>query len=152
MQLTSVKQLPPLISVFHERHPLVTFDLYTATADHVKAQMDRGLMDIGLLLEPIDIPLAEKESITAKELSKRTLIPPWRRKGQGELACWFGDDYESLSVLFASNLSTNAAILVSRGWRSSLRGAVPFWDQKKITHRPLSPTLTAKSVLAWKWG
>lgn len=175
-EIASVGQLPPLISVFHERHPLVTFDLYTATADYVKEQMDRGLVDIGLLLEPIDIekydfirldtwerwvvlmrpddPLAEKETVTAGELSKRPLILPRRMKVQGELASWFGDYYEGLSVLFTSNLSTNAAIMVSQGLGLAIviEGAVPFWDQKKIAHRPLSPALTATSVLAWKRG
>ena len=33
-----------------------------------------------------------------------------------------------------------------------IEGAVPFWDQSKITYRPLFPQLTATSVLAWKRG
>ncbi len=175
-EIASVGQLPPLISAFHERHPLVTFDLYTATADHVKEQMDRGLVDIGLLLEPIDIekydfirldiqerwvvlmrpddPLAEKEKITAGELAKHPLILPHRLKVQGELASWFGDHYGRLQVLFTSNLSTNAAMMVSQGlaYAIVIEGAVPFWDQAKIAHRPLFPNLTATSVLAWKRG
>ena len=175
-EIASVEQLPPLISAFHERHPLVTFDLYTANADHVKEQMDRGLVDIGLLLEPIDIekydfirlttqerwvvlmrpddPLTEKEAVTASELAKRTLILPRRMKVQGELASWFGDYYEGLSVLFTSNLSTNAAIMVSQGLGLAIviEGSVSFWDRTKIAHRPLFPALTATSVLAWKRG
>lgn len=173
-EIASVQLLPNLFKYFHEKYPRVTFDIYTATADHVKDQMDRGLVDIGLLLEPIDIekydfirldmkekwvvlmrpddPLAEKESITAGELSKLPLIMPRRLKVQSELASWFGDYYENLNILFTSNLSTNAAVMVRKGLAYSLviEGMIPFWDQSQIAYRPLYPELTATSVLAWK--
>ncbi len=175
-EIASVQLLPNLFESFHEKYPRVSFDLYTATADHVKNQMDRGLVDVGLLLEPMDIekydfirlnmkerwvvlmrpdaPLAEKESITAKDLSGCPLILPRRLRVQSELASWFGDYYENLNVLFTSNLSTNAAMMVNHGlaYSVTIEGSVPFWDQSKITYRPLSPSLTATSVLAWKRG
>lgn len=175
-EIASVQLLPDLFKSFHEKYPRVTFDIYTATADHVKDQMDRGLVDIGLLLEPIDIekydfirldmkerwvalmrpdsPLAEKDSVTAGELSELPLILPRRLRVQSELASWFGGYYEKLNVLFTSNLSTNSAIMVNQGLAYSVvvEGAVPFWDQSKITYRPLCPELTATSVLAWKRG
>lgn len=175
-EIASVQILPNLFRSFHEKYPRVNFDLYTATADHVKDQMDRGLVDIGLLLEPIDIekydfirldrkerwvvlmrpdsPLVGKDSVTAKDLAELPIILPRRLRIQSELASWFGDDYENLNVLFTSNLSTNAAVMVSHGLAYSVvvEGAVSFWDQSKITYRPLSPDLTATSVLAWKRG
>ena len=175
-EIASVQLLPDLFKSFHEKYPRVTFDIYTATADHVKDQMDRGLVDIGLLLEPIDIekydfirlnmkgrwvalmspdsPLADHDSVTAEELSELPLILPRRLRVQSELASWFGGYYEKLNVLFTSNLSTNSAIMVNQGLAYSVvvEGAVPFWDQSKITYRPLYPELTATSVLAWKRG
>ena len=175
-EIASVQLLPDLFDSFHKKYPLVSFDIYTATADNVKEQMDRGLVDIGLLLEPIDIekydfirldmkeqwvvvmrpdsPLAEKEYVTAKELSEVPLILPRRLKVQSELASWFGNYYDDLNVVFTSNLSTNSAIMVTGGLAYSLviEGAVPFWDQSKVTYRPLAPSLTATSVLAWKRG
>ncbi len=47
--------LPNLIKTFREKYPQVTFDIFTATADLVKEQMDKGLLDIGLLHEPVDM-------------------------------------------------------------------------------------------------
>ena len=175
-EIGAVQLLPDLFESFHEKYPLVTFDIYSATADHVKEQMDRGLVDVGLLLEPIDIErydfirldykerwvvvmrpdcsLAEKEYVTAKDLSKLTLIMPRRLKVQSELSGWFGEYYNGLNVLFTSNLNTNAAVMVSRGlgYSIAIEGIMPFWDQSKITYRPLYPPLTATSVLAWKRG
>ncbi len=175
-ELASVSVLPRLVSSFRERYPRVRFDLYTATADHVKDQMDRGLVDIGLLLEPIDIekydfirpdikerwvvlmppdaPLASEEAVTAEQLSTVPLILPRRLKVQSELASWFGDYFPRLNLLFTSNLSTNAAVMVSHGLAYALviEGGVPFLDRSRITYRPLLPDLTATSVLAWKRG
>ena len=175
-EIAAVQVLPNLIKTFREKYPQVTFDIFTATADLVKEQMDKGLLDIGLLLEPVDMekydfirlevkekwvvlmrpdsPLAEKETVTAKDLSALPLILPRRMNVQSELASWFGNYYDDLNVVFTSNLSTNSAIMVTGGLAYSLviEGAVPFWDQSKVTYRPLAPSLTATSVLAWKRG
>ncbi len=175
-EIASVQLLPKLFKSFHQKYPHVTFDIFTANADLVKEQMDRGLLDLGLLLEPVDIgkydfvrmnmkekwivlmppnaPLAEKERVTAGDLSEVPLILPRRLQVQSELASWFGDYYKKLNVLFTSNLSTNGAVMVKEGLAYSLviEGAVPFWDSSKITYRPLYPELWATSVLAWKRG
>ena len=175
-EIAAVQILSDLIKSFTEKYPRVTFDFFTATADFVKEQMDKGLIDIGLLLEPIDIekyefvrlnakehwvvlmppsdPLAEKEHISAKELSKLPLILPRRLQIQSELASWFGDYYKNLQVVFTSNLNTNGAIMVEKGLAYSvvIDGMLSLWDQSKITYRPLYPVLTATSVFAWKRG
>lgn len=173
-ELASVQILSELIADFSRKYPGVTFDIVTATADVVKEQMDKGLIDIGLLLEPIDIEkyefirldikekwvvlmrpddaLAKRKSVSAKDLSELPVILPRRLSVQSELASWFGDYYSNLHVLFTSNLSTNGAVMVERGLAYSIviEGAVPFWDHTKITCRPLSPELAATCVLAWK--
>lgn len=174
-EIASVKLLPELFRTFREKYPRVSFDIFTATADMVKEQMDKGLLDIGLLLEPTDMEkydfirldmkekwvvmmrpddaLAGKEYVTAQELSALPLILPRRIGVQSELASWFGDYYEKLNIVFTSNLSTNGAVMVSNGLAYSLviEGAA-FWDQSKVTYRPLYPALSATSVLAWKRG
>lgn len=175
-ELAAVQILPDLFEAFSRQYPLVCYDLLTATADLVKEQMEKGLVDIGILLEPIDIekfdfirldkkerwvvlmrpddPLSEKETISAADLEGSPVILPRRLNVQNELASWFGDSFQNLHVLFTCNLSTNGAIMVRKGLAYSIvvEGAVPFWDQNEITYRPLYPELSANSVLAWKKG
>ncbi len=175
-ETASVRLLAELFRTFNPKYPRVNYDIFTATADLVKDHMDKGLLDLGLLLEPIDIekydyvrmdikerwvalmppdsPLAQKEYVTAGDLSGLPLIIPRRMRVQSELANWFGDYYNNLNVLFTCNLSTNGAVMVNQGLAYSLviEGAVPFWDTSKIAYRPLYPELTATSVLAWKRG
>lgn len=172
--LAAVQVMPDLIRGFHERYPAVTFDLYTATADHVKERMDRGVTDVGLLLEPInkekydyinlnrreqwvvvmspDSPLAELDAVSPKDLRGLPLILPHRLSVQSELARWFGDEFEKLNILFTSNLPSNSSIMVHYGLAYSIivKGSIFFWDPEKITYRPLLPELMAPSVIAWK--
>lgn len=173
-ELAAMQVLPEIIEDFREKYPLVTFDIFTGNADLVKEQMEKGLIDIGVLLEPIDIEkfdfirlrekerwvvlmrpddsLAQKEAVSAKDLEKMPLILPRRTNVQNELSNWFGDFFQEQQVLFTSNLTTNSALMVQRGLAYSLviEGSIPYWDREKIAYRPLCPELTANSVLAWK--
>lgn len=173
-ELAAVQVLPEIIETFHEKYPLVTYDIFTGNADLVKEQMEKGLIDIGVLLEPINIekfdfirlagkerwvvlmrpdaPLADKEAVSTRDLENLPIILPRRTNVQNELTNWLGDSLQTMQVLFTSNLSTNSAIMVQKGLAYSIviEGSVPFWDKEKIAYRPLCPELTANSVLAWK--
>lgn len=172
--LAAVQLLPQLIQEFHKKYPYVQFELYTATADHVRDRMDRGLTDLGILLEPVtidaydfvrmpvkeqwvvimhpDMPLAKKEAVTAEDLKGLPLIMPYRLSVRSNLANWFGDAYSQLQILFTSNLPSNSSVMVHNQLAYSLiiKGSAAFWDEEKVTYRPLSPKLYATSVIAWK--
>lgn len=173
-EVAAVQLLPEIIADFHKKYPMVNFDLYTANADQIKERMDDGMTDVGLLLEPIDMdkydfirlsvkerwvavmsaddPLAGQEHITAKELAELPIIMARRQGVRNELANWFGEYYKKLHVLFTSNMSTNAAIMVRGGLGYALvvEGSLPYVDETKICCRPLYPELEATTVLAWK--
>lgn len=173
-ELAAMQVLPEIIASFHQQYPLVSYDFFTANADLVKEQMEKGLVDIGVLLEPIDMekfdfirlagkerwvvlmrpddPLAVQETVSAGDLEGLPLILPRRTNVRNELSNWLGDFFQSTKVLFTSNLSANGALMVQKGLAYSivLEGSVPFWDKEKITYRPLYPELMANSVFAWK--
>ena len=136
--------------------------------------MEKGLIDVGILLEPVDItkfnfirleqkerwvvimgpddPLAQKDFISAKDLEGKPLILPRRQNLQNELYNWLGRSYQKSQVSFTSNLSTNGAIMVQNGFGYSLaiEGSANLWDKEKITHRPLYTPVMTNSVFAWK--
>lgn len=64
---------------------------------------------------PSGVPLAKRPYVTAKDLANIPVIMPSRQKVFDEVANWFGDYYERLNISEASNLSTNAALLVRAG-------------------------------------
>ncbi|MDO4354980.1 MAG: LysR family transcriptional regulator [Clostridia bacterium] len=173
-ETAAVQLLAELCETFHRQYPLVKFELVTSTAEVTQEQIDRGLIDVGLLLEPVskdkyefirlpvaerwvalmrpDDPLAQREFVTPDDLAEKPLIFPRRPGVQSELASWFGDRYDALHILFVSNLSTNSAIMVQQGlgYNLAIEGSLPFWDRSRIALRPLRPELRASSVLAWK--
>ena len=175
-EVAGVEVLAQMCGTFREKHPNVNFDMYTATADVVKDRMDRGLIDIGLLLEPIDMekfdyirlgvkesfvvlmrpdsPLAKKDQITRDDLVNLPVILPRRLNVQSELANWFGDSFDKLNIAFTGNLSTNAAVIVKQGYGYAIvvEGVTPYWDKNLIVSRPLYPELSSGTVLAWKRG
>lgn len=166
--------LVQLCGSFRKNYPNVHFDIYTATADVVRERMERGLIDIGLLLEPVDMerfeyirlkekenwcvmmsasdPLAKKAALTADDLKSLPLALPRRLNVQSELANWFGDCFKDLDIVFTGNLSGSNALIAEKGLAYPLTIEIgePFIDNNKVVSRPLSPELTATVVLAWK--
>ncbi len=100
-----------------------------------------------------DDPLAEKETVTARDLAGLPIIMASRSHVQNELSNWFGGYLKDLDIRFKSNLSANGAVIVQEGLGYSLvvEGLVdPLWDEEKICFKPLYPELSATTVLAWK--
>ncbi len=173
-ELSAMFDLAGILEEFHKKYPLVTYDLITANADETKDQIEKGLVDIGVLLEPIEIekfdfvriessekwvaamraddPLTGKEAVVPDDLTDYPIILPRRKNVQNEIKHWFGDSYEKLDVLFTSNLNMNGAVMVSQGLARSIiaEGPTRLWDNSKLATRPLLPEMRADCVFAWK--
>lgn len=54
-ELSSVSELAKMMRTFNEQYPNVNFNFYSGNADSIKDRIDKGLLDFGLLLEPVDI-------------------------------------------------------------------------------------------------
>ena len=147
-EFIAVETLAKICKKYKEKYPLVQFAIHTGTADNISEMMNKGLVDIGLFLEPVstegmdyirmqgcdhwvvsmrvDDPLAKKEVITKKDLLKLPLILPERTNIQSELANWFGKDFSRLNIAFTSNLGTNAGVMAINGlgYPISIEGAM----------------------------
>lgn len=159
------------IRTFRRQHPLVQFRIYSAIADDVKERIEKGLLDMGLLAEPVDIgryaflrmpqkdrwgvllpkehPLARKETVAPNDLIGVPLLISGRETVRNEPAGWFGDAYEKIEVAATFNLILNAANMVKNGFGAAL--CYDFGSLSDVlTFVPLSPTLETGTVLAWK--
>lgn len=166
-----------VISSFTKKYPKVAFNIFTATADVVSEQMEKGLVDIGLFIEPfvaekfdfLRLPetickeqfvvaintehkLAKKKFISPNDLVGTPLCLPARLNVQSELAAWFGDYFKKLNIAFISNLAPNAVVLVSKNLCCAIMvdGAAEFCDVENVVYRPLKPALKKTNIIAWK--
>lgn len=48
------RMLPKVLSGFSERFPKVKYELYSADGDDIREKLDRGDLDFGILLEPVE--------------------------------------------------------------------------------------------------
>jgi DNA-binding transcriptional LysR family regulator len=168
------KMLPDVLEEFSTRHPLVQYELYSADGDDIREKLDRGNIDIGILLEPIEAakydyihlpfqekwgilmrredPLAQKHSISIQDIIELPLITPRREIVQNEIASWLGVESDRLHIFASHNLLTNASLLVERGlgYAISVSGAYTIRENDSTCFIPFSPERTTGHVLAWK--
>lgn len=173
-EFAAVETLAKIIEGYKRKYPMVQIALHTGTADNVLEMMNKGLIDIGLFLEPTntenldyirikdsdwwvvgmrpDDSLAEKEYITKEDLLNLPLILPERYSVQSELANWFGKDFEKLNIAFTSNLGTNAGVIAINGlgYPVSIRGAAKYWRSDLIVQKKLYPEMKSSTVIAWR--
>lgn len=164
--------LSDMVVSFRERHPLVQFRIYSATADEVKDRMQSGLLDIGLLMEPVEVqnfnclpmpyrerwavlvrkdsPLAQLEAAGPEDLLPYPLLTIWREQVNEQIAGWFGESFSQVKIAARYNLIINAAIMVKHhvGVAFCYDMGTAFYDSLRLV--PLSPALESGAVLAWK--
>ncbi|MCD7894247.1 MAG: LysR family transcriptional regulator [Erysipelotrichaceae bacterium] len=166
--------LPKVISSFSKAHPLVTYDIYTGNADLVKERLDQGLLDFGILVEPVEIekydfirlpyketwglvvsknnPLSRKKYITSQDLIGTPLALPNRTAVQSEFTSWYHDDYNKLQIIASGNFITNMISLIEADicCGISVQGAFNQHAMNTICIVPLYPELSTGTVIVWK--
>ena len=173
-EIGALQMLTNCITEFAAQYPLVHFSFFSAPADVVKDRMDRGLIDVGLLMEPISVekydyvrtnfveqmavfmppndPLAQSEAVKPQDLAGKKLIIPLR--SEDRLRNWMGSLFQEENVQYRINLPTPGAILAAAGHGYLLvpQHGIPLCDPQRLTARPLNPKLELQSLLAWKRG
>lgn len=160
-----------LLASFQTLYPLVRYDLYSGNADNIKDRIEKGLLDLGLLMEPVDISkyeflrmpqketwgvlvheesvLATKDHVGPMDLVGIPLMIPKRTLVQDELSHWFGDLYDRLDIKLTYNLLYNAAVMAKNKGGTVLCLKLDC-GYEGLRFVPLSPGLEIGSVLAWK--
>ena len=168
----NMKPLCEMIAAFQEKYPEVVFHIYTAIADDVTERLENGVLDMGLLLEPVEIsryhfvrmpleekwqvlmrkdcPLAKKEKICPSDLAGLPLIIARRQSVRNLLENWFGNVAEGMRIASTCNLShINQSIMVESGIGAALVMDFSCNDQT-LCLRPLEPEIVSGCVLVWK--
>ena len=60
--------LPDLLKEYSQNYPQVRFELHTGTAEEIKDKLDKGLLDVGILMEPVEVEKYEFVRLPQKEI------------------------------------------------------------------------------------
>lgn len=170
-ELFSIDGFAELLAAFHEKYPLVRFDIFSGNTDNIKERIESGLLDFGIFLEPVDIgkyefirfnqkeewgiltrddsDVAKKWSVLPEDLVNRPLFIPKGALVQHEWEVWFGDYYDQIEIIANYNLLYNTAKMVQKGMGDALclRLDAKYDD---LIFVPLASKLETGSLLAWK--
>lgn len=161
-----------------QKYPLIRFHFYSGNAEYVMEKLDKGLLDFGLVIDPVDIskyyylnmpskdtwgvlmrkdsPLASHNVITVADLehlpiicSRQLLMDPFAKN---DVINWFGDMASKLNIVATYNLIFNASILVRDGvgYAITLDELANTSKESELCFRPLSPKLESGLTIIWK--
>ncbi len=153
--------------------PDIHCHISSGNARYVMEQLDKGLIDFGLLyaaVDPIrynsipiplqdewgvlmrrDAPLADHPFITPEDLMGQPLILSQQEETSHIISRWMNCDPARLNVAATYNLIFNASLLAEEGlgYTLSFDGLINTKDSP-LCFRPLKPTLRAQACLVWK--
>lgn len=170
-ELQSMNELALIMTAFRQKYPLVTFKIQSGNSKDTKWGIEQGLLDLGLLVEPvstekysfvrmhaieqwgvmtpINSPLSKLDYVESRDLRSQNLIVSKSRSMENELNYWLGDDLKDINVVANYNLLYNAVIMAKSGLGSVLCLKLDN-NYSGMKFVPLKPALTYNSVLAWK--
>ena len=175
----SMKYIAEIIKDIQKDYPDIKFHIYSGNAEDVTEKLDKGLLDFGLLIQPIDLSkydnitmpekdvwgiiirkddsLASKKTIKIDDLIGKPLLASRQMSekysADSGFLDWFGDKFGELKISATYNLVYNAAIMVKAGI-----GIAVTLDKlvdttslnSELCFRPLEPKLESGLDIVWK--
>ena len=170
-EFLSTRCLTDCIAQFRQKYPLVRYEFYSGNAENIRDRIGRGLLDIGLMSEPIDIrkyefismPIQEewgalvredssligKEFIVPQDLVGIPLILPLGDFAQSNIGKWFGEYATQIDIIAKGNLLYNEAMMAQSNIGAVI-GIKLNCNYDGLRFIPLKPALKIDTVLAWK--
>lgn len=160
--------------LLQSKYPGIHYHIFSGNADFVFEHLDKGLIDFGLIFGDLDLTkynaldtpyfdtwgvlmrkdseLAEKDSITPKDLRSKPLILSQQEAQGGTLTQWLGRNPEKLNIIATYNLIFNASLLVDEGlgYAIGLDKIINTSGDSNLCFRPLEPQLKTKLNIIWK--
>ena len=172
----SMKYVAEVMTELQSHYPEIKFHIYSGNAEDVTEKLDRGLLDFGILIQPIDLsrydtltiphkdvwgvvmrkdsPLAEKDSVELGDLVGVPLLASRQMSkkysAESGFLDWFKEEFENLNITATYNLAYNAAIMVEAGMGYAVTLDKLVNTSGNLCFRPLKPRLESGLDIVWK--
>lgn len=169
-----VRLLAKAAKELQQHYPEIHYHISSGNADFVIEQLDKGLIDFGIVFGEVDLkkynalklplkdtwgvlmrqdaPLAQKSNITAEDLQTLPLILSHQQNQQNQFHKWLRCDTDKLNVVATYNLLFNASLLVDEGlgYAIGLDKIISTGTNSSLCFRPLAPKIEAEMHVIWK--
>lgn len=168
-----VRQIAKTATLLQKEYPDIYFHIISGDAADVCDQLDKGLLDFGILLGDIDktkynyielpakdtwgilmlrsSPLAEKEYVVPEDLWDKPLILSRQVRNKSSLYRWLKKEPADLKTAATYNLIYNASLLVEEGMGYAFTlDKLVNTSGRPVCFRPLKPRLEMEMHLVWK--
>ena len=169
-----VRFLTKTARALQEDFPDVRFHIISGDGVSVLENLDRGLIDFGLVFGDVDtskyhmlkVPykdtwgvlmhcdadLAKKKAITPEDLQDKPLILSRQQSSKSSLVKWLGKNYEELNIAGTYNLLFNGSLMVKdgMGYALCLDKIINITDDSGLCFRSLMPELSESMHIIWK--
>lgn len=174
----SMKYIAEIIKEIQTEYPDIKFHIQSGNAEDVTEKLDKGLLDFGVLIQPVDLskydhitlpekdvwgvvmrkdsPLAKKECVKLEDLRGLPLLnsrqATRKTSGKNEFIDWFRGEYENMNTVATFNLVYNAGVMVKKGvgYAITLDKLVDISKESELCFRELSPKLESGLDIVWK--
>ena len=170
----AVRLLAKAAKELKDSHPGIHYHISSGNAEFVMEQLDKGLIDFGIVFGDVDrtkynalkMPakdtwgvlmrrdsvLAKKEAITPEDLWDQPLIISHQRNQDSLFLSWLNRDVEQLNIVATYNLLFNASLLVDEGlgYAIGLDRIIHTSKDSSLCFRPLEPLVEAEMSIVWK--
>ncbi len=155
-------------------YPNICFHISSGDKQNVLEDLERGLIDFGIFIDPIDktnynyllLPrkevlgivarkdssLAKKGYVTKEDLLNAPLILSRQLCEDSLLMRWFGKPLSDLHVVATYSLIFNAGLMVSEGmgYAIAIDKLIDINGNNNLCFLPLSPSIEANLYIMWK--
>lgn len=170
----AVREIAKAAKNLQDSHPGVHFHISSGNAVYVTEQLDKGLIDFGIMLGPVDLtkynalkmknkdiwgvlmrrdsPLAQKETVSPEDLLDKPLILSQQEDKGGSFSQWMKQDISDLNIVATYNLLFNASLMVEEGfgYAVGLDKIINTGGDSPLCFRPLYPVLENEISIIWK--
>ena len=170
----AVRLLAKIAKEIQSNYPDIHYHISSGNAEFVLEQLDKGLIDFGLVFGNVDSKkynslklsskdtwgvlmrkdseLSHKKYITPKDLYDKPLIISHQRNQGGDFSSWLNCNLEKLNIVATYNLLFNASLLVDEGlgYAIVLDKIINTGDNSNLCFRPLEPAVEDELSFIWK--
>ena len=169
-----VRLIARAAQILQSRNPGIHYHISSGNSPYVSEYLDKGLIDFGVVFGDVDLTkynaletaysetwgvlmrkdsiLADKDTISPKDLWDKPLILSQQEAKGGSLTQWMGKEVTELNIIATYNLLFNASLLVDEGlgYAIGYDKIINTSGNSRLCFRPLDPVLENKLSIIWK--